>query len=76
MEDETWVQHSEPKLKWQFMQWHNPKSSRKKKCKSVPSAGKIMVTVFWDEKGVIFVNILHREARMNSDCHVEALRNL
>ena len=31
-------------------------SPKNKKLQSVPSAGKIVVTVFWDEKGVILVN--------------------
>jgi hypothetical protein len=30
----------------------------KKKFKSVPSAAKIIVTVFWDDKGVTLVNFL------------------
>jgi hypothetical protein len=32
-------------------------SPRKNKFKSVPSAGKIMVKVFWDEKSIILVQV-------------------
>jgi hypothetical protein len=34
---------------------------RKKKLKSVPSAGETMATVFWDEKGVVLVAFLPRQ---------------
>ena len=29
-----------------------------KEVKTQPSAGKVMVTVFWDAKGVILINLL------------------
>jgi hypothetical protein len=46
--DETWVHQYTPKSKWQLIEWHQIISARKKKFKSVPPAGKIMATVFWD----------------------------
>jgi hypothetical protein len=37
-------------------------SPRKKKSMCVPSAGKIMVTISWDVKGVNFVNFIPRSS--------------
>jgi hypothetical protein len=54
MSDETWLHYFEPKCK-----------QHQGKCvighpnfKSVPPAGRIMITVFWEEKGTILVNFL------------------
>jgi hypothetical protein len=46
--DETWVHHYEPESKAQSMAWKHPTSHVAKKFKSQPSAGKIMLTLFWD----------------------------
>jgi hypothetical protein len=47
--------HFEPESKQQLMEWCHILSP-KKKLERVPSAGKIIVTVFLDEKDVILVN--------------------
>ena len=47
-QDETWVHHFDPESKMQSMQWKHPGSSHPKKLKSVSSAGKVMVSFFWD----------------------------
>jgi hypothetical protein len=59
----------------------NPSGSRwndipRKKFSSVSSGGKIVITVFWDEKGVIFMNFLPRRTTVNSDQYIETLRSL
>jgi hypothetical protein len=48
------------------MEWHHPQSPRKKKFKTAPSAGKVMVTVFWDCDGVILVDVMPRGVTINS----------
>ena len=50
--DETWTHNYEPETKRQSMEWHHPQSPRKK-FKTTPSAGKLMITVFWDIDGVV-----------------------
>jgi hypothetical protein len=52
-------------------QWHQTTSPRKKKFKAIPSARKIMVTVFWNCEGVIFIDVLSRGQMINSDVYVE-----
>jgi histone-lysine N-methyltransferase SETMAR len=64
--DETWVHHFEPETKRQSMEWHHPQLSRKKKFETDPSAGKVIVTVFWDCGGVILVDVMPRGATINS----------
>jgi hypothetical protein len=52
--DEIWVDQFEPESNWKLIEWHHVTFQREKKFKSVPSAGKIMATVFWDEKDFTF----------------------
>ncbi|CAK9820465.1 Histone-lysine N-methyltransferase SETMAR [Anthophora plagiata] len=46
--DETWVHHFTPETKEQSKQWTERGESAPKKAKTVPSAGKVMTSVFWD----------------------------
>jgi len=49
--DKTWAHHYELEMKRQSLEWHHPQSPRKKKFKTTPSAGKVMITIFWDIDG-------------------------
>ena len=71
--DETWIYHCEPIFKRQSMEYDIPK---KKKFNSVPSTGKIMITVLWYEKGVILMNFLRKRTTLNCDQYIEILRSL
>ena len=44
--DETWIHHYTPERKEQSKQWIKTGRSAPKKAKRVPSAGKVMATVF------------------------------
>lgn len=46
--DETWVHLFTPETKHQSKQWTARGESAPKKAKTVPSAGKVMALVFWD----------------------------
>ncbi|XP_023220365.1 histone-lysine N-methyltransferase SETMAR-like [Centruroides sculpturatus] len=46
--DKTWVHHFTPETKEQSKQWTERGESAPKKAKTVPSAGKVMASVFWD----------------------------
>jgi hypothetical protein len=58
--DETWIHHYTPATKKQSKQWVPRGESAPKKAKTVPSAGKVMVTVFWDSQGIILINCLEK----------------
>ena len=51
--DESWVHHYESETKRASVQWKHPAAPAHKKCKGTASAGKVMLTVFWDCQGVL-----------------------
>ena len=60
--DETWVHYYEPENKAQSRQWGGPGSPRPTKFKTQPSAGKVMVTLFSDAKGVIMLDFFPKRS--------------
>jgi hypothetical protein len=44
-------------------------SQGRRNIKSGLLAGNVIVTIFWDEKGIVFVNVLPRGAAVNSGCY-------
>ena len=51
-------------------------SPTKKKFKMLPSAGKVMCTIFWGRKGVILLDFLEARQTINSDCYIVTLTKL
>jgi hypothetical protein len=51
--NETWVHYHQPKTKRASKEWRHTSSPKLKKFCTKPSAGKAMLTLFWDEQGVI-----------------------
>jgi len=58
--DETWIHHYTPETKEQSKQWVPSGESAPKKAKTVPSARKVTLTVFWDSQGIILINYLEK----------------
>jgi hypothetical protein len=58
--DKSWVHHYQPKSMPASMQWKHPSSPSRstKKFKVTPSAGKVMLTVFWDSQEVLSAHFL------------------
>ena len=52
----------------QSIQWKHPGSSPPKKFKRVHSAGKVMVSIFWNSQGVIMIDNLE-PGRMINGAH-------
>jgi hypothetical protein len=50
--EETWIHHYTP----EFKQWTKASCSVAKKTMSVPSAGTVMTSVFWDAEGILFTD--------------------
>ena len=50
--NESWIHHFDPEEKRLSMQYRYTSSPRPKKFKTVPSAGKILLTLFWDSKSL------------------------
>jgi len=58
------------------MEWHHFDSPTKKKPKTMPSAKKIMGTVFWDAEGCILIEFLEPGKTINAACYVQTLLKL
>jgi len=50
--------------------------TKKKKFKATPSPGKVMIAVFWDNDGVILVNVMAIGETINSGAHIKTLQKL
>ncbi|GFX02817.1 histone-lysine N-methyltransferase SETMAR [Trichonephila clavipes] len=56
------------------MEWRHTSSPVKVKAKQM--LFKIMATVFWDRSGVLMMNFMPQETRVNSSAYCETLRKL
>lgn len=74
--DETWVHYDTPETKRASMQWKHADSPRTVKFKKMASFKKVMVTVFWDEKGPILIDFLPQGHTINGDRYRETLTKL
>ncbi|KMQ88717.1 mariner transposase [Lasius niger] len=60
-------------MKQQSKQWTSPGESAPKKAKTVPSAGKVMATVFWDSQGIIFTDYLEMGRTITGQYYADLL---
>ena len=63
----------EPENKAQSRQSVGPGSSRPKKFKTQPSAGKVMAAVFWDAQGVIMLECLTKKSTITGAYYANLL---
>ena len=75
-QDECWVHHFEPETKRQSMQWKHSTSPASKKAKVVSSTGKVMASIFWDAKGIVFIDYLQKGKTINGEYYAKLLREL
>ena len=58
--DETWIYRYTLETKEQSKQWVFKGKWAPKKAKTVKLSGKAMVTVFWDARGIIYIDYLEK----------------
>jgi histone-lysine N-methyltransferase SETMAR len=58
--NKTWIHHYTPESKQQSKQWTEAGCLAPKKTRSVPSAGKVMASVFWNVEGILFIDYLEK----------------
>ena len=56
--DESWVHHFDPESKVQSMEYRHKTSPSPRKFKVIASARKVLLTIFWDMKGVVHMEFL------------------
>ena len=74
--DETWIHHYTPESKQQSKQWTEAGCSAPKKTRSVPSAGKVMASVFWDAEGIWFFVYLEKGKTITGEYYSNLLTRL
>ena len=56
--DDTWYHHYKPESKRLSVEWRHVNFPLQKKFHTLPLAGKVMYTAFWDSNGVILLDFL------------------
>ncbi|KAL4083729.1 hypothetical protein QTP88_029045 [Uroleucon formosanum] len=74
--DETWIFTYDPETKRQSMHWRTPTSPRMKKARMSKSKFKAMLIVFFDIKGIIFVEWVPSGQTVNQYYYKEVLIKL
>jgi len=69
MGDETWIHYHQPETKKASKEWRQTSSPKLKKFRTQPSAGKVMLTLFWDERGVILEHYMPKGNTVNQ-CNI------
>jgi histone-lysine N-methyltransferase SETMAR len=74
--DETWCYQYDPKAKHQSMEWKMKNSPRPKKQQMSKSKIKIMLTCFFNIRGIIKLEFAPKETTVNQTLYVEVLKRL
>ena len=75
-EDESWVYGYDPETKFQSSQWQSPQDPRPKKARQVRSNVKVMLTVFFDHRGVVHHEYAPQGQTVNKEYYLEVQRRL
>jgi histone-lysine N-methyltransferase SETMAR len=73
--DGTWVHYHQPETKKASKEWRHTSSPNPKIFCTQPSAGKVMLTLFWDERGVILEHYMARGNSVTSATYADLLKN-
>ncbi len=74
--DESWVHYVTPETKNASKVWKRKNEPTPKKARLEKSAHKLMVTVFWDQHGILLVEFMDRGTTINSERYCEILDKL
>lgn len=74
--DETWIHHYTPESNRQSAEWLEAGESRPKRPRTQQSAGKVLASIFWDAKGIIFIDYLEKGKTINSEYYMSLLTRL
>jgi len=68
--DETWLYHYDPETRQQLMEWQQSGSPCPKKFRVQKSAGKVVTSIFWDQKGILRIIIQRAKLSITSITHL------
>jgi histone-lysine N-methyltransferase SETMAR len=74
--DDTRIHLYTPESKQQSKQWTEAGCSAPKKTRLVPSAGKVMASVFWDAEGTLFIDYLEKGKTITGEYYSNLLTRL
>ncbi|KAJ4441881.1 hypothetical protein ANN_11741 [Periplaneta americana] len=74
--DESWVYGYDPETKGQSSQWKHPESPRPKKARQVRSKIKVMLTVFFDVRGIVHHEYAPEGQTVTKEYYHDVLRRL
>jgi histone-lysine N-methyltransferase SETMAR len=76
--DESWIHRYTPESKQQSKEWAEVGCSARKKTRSVPvpSAGKVMASVFWDAESIFFIDYLEKGKTITGEYYSNLLTRL
>ena len=74
--DEIWVYHHDPESKQGVKEWCEPGCSASKRVRVRKSTKKVMTSVFWDVKEILFVDCLQTGETINSEYYCNLLGQL
>ncbi|UYV78960.1 hypothetical protein LAZ67_17000504 [Cordylochernes scorpioides] len=74
--DEAWVYGYDAETKAQSSQWKLPHEPRPKKARQVRSNVKVLLTVFFDCRGVVHHEFLPQGRTVNKEYYLQVMRNL
>jgi hypothetical protein len=70
IEDKTWIYHHTLESKWASMEWKHPGALTNREMQIVKSSMAtvtlVMVTMFWDDKGVSVIVYMHKGKAINA----------
>ena len=75
-QDETRINHYDPETNIQSMQWKHFESPPPKKARVQPSAGNVMLTIFWDQHGVVMTDFLAKGTTITGTYYASLLCKL
>lgn len=70
------VSSSKMNVKPETKQERDPSSPPPKKAEGVSSPGKVMAFIFWDTKGIVFIDYLQKGQIINKEHYANLLRQL
>ena len=74
--NERWLHYLTLESNRQSAEWTARDETTPKRGKTQRSAGKILVSVFWDAHGIIFIDYLEKGKSINNDYYIALLESL